>query len=160
MLWASTGAAIAASGGAGGQGQGDPRLDYVLQCQGCHLPDGSGVAASGVPRMLGFVGGFVGLEGGRAYLVQVPGVSQAPLDDAEIAALLNWMLVRFSADELPDPFVPYSATEVASYRATRLVDVGATRAALVALLPSGGAAGDSAADLEDGGDLDGHTEGQ
>ena len=125
---------VAAAARAGGRGQGDPRLDYILQCQGCHLADASGAEAVGVPRMKGVVGRFPQVEGGRAYLVQVPGVAQAPLDDAAIAELLNWMLQRFSADELPEPFEPYLAEEVARHRSRTPIDVPATRAELLARL--------------------------
>ena len=113
------------------QEQGDPRLDYVLQCQGCHLADASGAPDAGVPRMAGFVGRFTRVEGGRAYLVQVPGVSQAPLSNRALAELLNWMLVEFSADELPQPFEPYSEAEVARHRAGHPIDVPVVRARLI-----------------------------
>ena len=124
-------AALLASG-AWGASQGDPALDYILQCQGCHLSDGTGSDSAGVPRMAGFVGRFLGVEGGRAYLVQVPGVAQAPLSDAALARLLNWMLLRFSAEELPKPFLPYSASEVERHRRQPALDVAATRRALLA----------------------------
>ena len=114
--------------------QGDPRLDYILQCQGCHQPDGSGAEALGVPRMTGFVGRFLAIEGGRAYLVQVPGVAQSLLGDQAIAELLNWLLVRFSPNELPEPFTPYTKQEVARYRARTPIDAVETRAALVAAM--------------------------
>jgi hypothetical protein len=125
---------LAPASAGGRAGQGDPRLDYILQCEGCHLAGGEGAPASGVPRMTGFVGRFVGVEGGRAYLVQVPGVAQAPLDDAAIAALLNWMLLRFSPDELPDPFVPYTAAEVARHRQEAPIEALKVRARLLARL--------------------------
>lgn len=119
---------------AGGSGQGDPRLDYVLQCQGCHLADGAGAETSGVPRLRDAVGRFLQVEGGRAYLVRVPGVANAPLENRELAALLNWMLLRFSPAELPRPFVPYTAAEVAAYRREALIDPAGRRAALLSLL--------------------------
>ena len=50
------------------------RVDYMLNCQGCHLPDGDG--AGDVPRMKNFVGNFLKVPGGRAFLVQVPGFRQ------------------------------------------------------------------------------------
>ena len=53
--------------------------------------------------------------------------AQAPLDDAAIAALLNWLLPRMDADGLPDDFQPYTAAEVAHLRATRPGDVPALR---------------------------------
>ncbi len=105
------------------------RIDYMLNCQGCHLPDGGG--AGDVPRMKDFVGNFLKVPGGRAFLVQVPGAANAPLDDARLAALLNWMLVEISRDQLPADFRPYSADEVGEYRTTRLRDVLQTRAQLI-----------------------------
>ena len=46
------------------QEQGDPRLDWMLQCRGCHLADASGDEAAGVPRIAGFAGKFIGVDGG------------------------------------------------------------------------------------------------
>ena len=62
-----------------GQSQGDPQLDYMLQCQGCHGADGAGKPEVGIPSMVGMAERFLADPEGRAYLVQVPGVSQAPL---------------------------------------------------------------------------------
>lgn len=106
----------------------------MLQCQGCHLAGASGTESAGVPQLAGYFGHFVGVEGGRAYLVQVPGVSQAPLSNAALAALLNWMLQEFSPDELPEPFVGFTEAEVAEYRNREAIDVAAVRAELVALI--------------------------
>jgi len=106
-----------------------PAQDYVLQCRGCHRPDGRG-APGAVPSLVGTMGRFLAVPGGRAYLVQVPGTAQAPLDDAAVAALLNWMLATF------DPVgaaghAPYSAKEVARHRAEPLLDVEGRRRALL-----------------------------
>ena len=112
------------------------RIDYMLNCQGCHLPNGEG--AGDVPRMLGFVGNFLKVPGGREFLVQVPGSANAPLDDARLAELLNWMLDEISPGQVPAGFRPYTADEVGEYRAVPLHDVLKTRADLIqkiALLP-------------------------
>ena len=105
------------------------RVDYMLNCQGCHLPKGD--AAGDVPRMRGFVGNFLKVPGGREFLVQVPGSANAALSDARLAELLNWMLLEISRDELPADFRPYTATEVGAYRSTPLADVLATRVELI-----------------------------
>lgn len=104
-------------------------VDYMLNCQGCHLPDGDG--AGDVPRMKGFVGNFLKVPGGREFLVQVPGSANAALDDARLAGLLNWMLIEISPDQLPADFLPYSAEEVGEYRTKPLRDVLKTRAELI-----------------------------
>jgi hypothetical protein len=107
-----------------------PRTDWILNCQGCHLADGRGHPGS-VPDLVGKVGRFVRLPEGRAFLIQVPGVAQSELDDAALAALLNWMLETYSKAELPADFAPYTAEEVARHRSPPLLDVGGRRAEIV-----------------------------
>ena len=99
-------------------------------CQGCHLADGAGTPAK-VPALKNEVGRFLGVEGGREYLVRVPGTSQSPLTDAEVAAVLNWILRNFSAAQLPADFVPFSAVEVARYRREPLTNAARVRASLL-----------------------------
>ena len=97
-----------------------PRVNYMLQCQGCHGADGRG--AGTVPSLEG-VGRFLAAPGGREYLVRVPGSSQSALDDAELAEVLNWILREFD----PRDFVPYTAAEVSRVRRPPLDDVDAVR---------------------------------
>lgn len=104
--------------------------NYMLHCQGCHSPDGSGVDGN-VPSMLGQAGNFLHVKGGREFLVQVPGSANAALDDHQLAELLNWMLTTFSPEEIPEGFVPYSTSEVRALRKNPLVEVEAARADLV-----------------------------
>ncbi len=110
-----------------------PAVDYMLQCQGCHLPDGSGSPGE-VPALGGQVARFTTVPGGRAYLVQVPGSAASPLDDARLAAVLNWMVRRFGPPEAAARFTPYTAEEVARHRGRPLIDVAGVRAALLAEL--------------------------
>ena len=110
------------------------RIDYMLNCQGCHLPRGEG--AGDVPRMTNFVGNFLKVPGGREFLVQVPGSANAALDDTRLAELLNWMLIEISRDQLPADFRPYTGEEVRSYRAVPLRDVLQTRAQLIQKIAS------------------------
>lgn len=106
------------------------RLNYILHCQGCHLPDGSGFVGK-VPNMKGYVGNFLQVEGGREFLVRVPGSATTPLGDAALAELLNWMLFAFSAAQIPESFAPYSAAEVGRLRVRPLQEVEKHRAVLV-----------------------------
>jgi len=110
-----------------------PEINYMLHCQGCHRPDGSGLPGE-VPDLRGHVARFLAAPGGRAFLVQVPGAANAPLSDADLAALLDWMLVRFDPAHLPADFAPYGTAEVGALRATPLSKVKETRAALLAAL--------------------------
>jgi hypothetical protein len=106
-----------------------PELLYMLHCQGCHLPDGSGSPGS-VPDLRGSLARFLLVPGGRAYLVGVPGSAQAPLEDAELAALLNWMIRRFGPAGIAAEAAPLDAAEVARSRRP-LADVAAVRASLL-----------------------------
>lgn len=112
---------------------GSPEIDYMLQCQGCHLADGAGMPPD-VPALSGHMARFLGVPGGRSFLVRVPGSAQSPLDDAALAAVLNWMLQRFGPADIAAQHPPYSAEEVARLRAEPLVDVVARRAELVAAI--------------------------
>ena len=123
-LWAAN-----ALGGEQGVNADRARVNYMLNCQGCHLPDGGGVAD--IPRMKGFVGNFLKVPGGREFVVRVPGSANAALDNAALAELLNWMLLEISASELPENFAPYTAEEVGRYRAQPLSDVNAVRTELI-----------------------------
>lgn len=107
----------------------DSRTLYALNCMGCHQRHGEGHGT--VPQLQGFVGNFLKVPGGREFLVQVPGVAQSGLSDAEIAAVVNWTLLEFSRNELPEDFQPYTAPEVADYRAGRLIDVLPIRTRLI-----------------------------
>lgn len=106
------------------------RQNYILNCQGCHLPDGSGSEGS-VPKMNDFVGYFLHVPGGREFIVQVPGAAGAPISDQELADVMNWMLLNFSKDELPDPFIRYNAEEIATLRKEPLIDVHHRRKELI-----------------------------
>lgn len=107
-----------------------PQVDYLLQCQGCHRADG-GETPGAVPALRDSVGRFLGVPGGREYLIRVPGSAQSPLDDAELAAVLNWMIERFGPAESSASFTPFSAEEVAHARRPPLTDVERTRRDLV-----------------------------
>jgi cytochrome c553 len=104
--------------------------NYMLHCQGCHTPDGAG-AEGKVPSLKDFMGKFLHVEGGREFLIQVPGASQSALTDTQLAALTNWMLSSFSAAQVPGDFKPYSGAEVGDLRKNTLVHVGDIRAELL-----------------------------
>ena len=103
---------------------------YAANCQGCH---GLGVSVNEIPALAGRVGYFVRIPEGREYLVQVPNVALNPGSDADIAALLNWILGTYSRAQLPPDFKPYTADEVGRLRLAR-IDVKARRRHVVELL--------------------------
>jgi mono/diheme cytochrome c family protein len=101
---------------------------YAANCQGCHGDLGS--SAKEIPTLVGRVGYFVRSREGRRYLVQVPNVALNPSSDADIAAVLNWVLMTYSRPQLPESFRPYTAEEVGELRKGR-IDVLAERQRIV-----------------------------
>jgi cytochrome c553 len=116
------------------------RTHYIHHCTGCHLMDGRGVPSKGIPSMRNTLDRFLRVEGGREYIVQVPGVMNSPLGDADIANLMNWLLPYVTPDGLPQGIRPYSAAEIASLRKTRPIDFDGTRRHLVSGLRAAGIA--------------------
>jgi cytochrome c553 len=102
---------------------------YLLNCWGCHGSHGEGIKGT-APSLIG-LGDFLKASGGRAYIVEVPGVALSALSDAQIATVMNWVLDTMSKNNLPRDFVPYSADEVHRYRAVRLAELSQTRRALI-----------------------------
>jgi mono/diheme cytochrome c family protein len=107
----------------------DAQTNYILNCQGCHVADGSGLEGK-VPSMRPTLVPLARFAEGRRYLVQVPGVAQSTLTNVETAALLNWMLRNLADDKQLTGISAFTEREVAEYRATRLIEVRATRAKL------------------------------
>ena len=109
----------------------EPRTAYWLHCAGCHLLDGRG-APPEVPTLIDTPGRIAALPGGRQYLMQIPGVALAGLDNERLAAVLNFMLEEFSANSLAQDFQPYSASEVGEHRLQVLQDPLKRRAEIFA----------------------------
>lgn len=113
-----------------------PENNYMLRCQGCHRPDGSGIPGA-VPPFPGVIAGFLATPAGRGFIVRVPGVANAPLDDEEVAQLLGWILRRFDAPNLPSDFVDYTAAEVAALRRQPIARIADEREAVLSGLERG-----------------------
>ena len=109
--------------------QADTQADYMLHCSGCHLPDGFG-APPIVPSLRDDLGRIITVAQGREYLVRVPGSSQAMLDDAALAAVINWVLTEFNSATLADDFKPLTTREVQEARRNVLMDPLKLRAEL------------------------------
>ena len=99
---------------------------YVVHCAGCHGVDGAGSAAAYVPdmRRLGYL---LRLDGGREFVISVPGVMGSGLSDQQVADVTNWLLATLARGSAPEGHRPYDAAEVQRARAAPLVDVAAAR---------------------------------
>ncbi len=104
----------------------DARQDYILNCMGCHLADGTGKPPA-IPRLKDRVGYYLTIPQGRGYLAQVPGAANALLTDDRLTAVLNWIVAEFAGASRPVSFEPYAVPEVAKYRKDRPDDIDALR---------------------------------
>ncbi len=109
---------------------GDRPLIYKLHCEGCHKPDGSGQTGF-VPTFVDSIGTFVRIKEGRDFIVQVPGVSQSDLSNKDIAELMNWLLVAYDPEGIPDDFVPYNQAEIEHLRNQPIADTIRRRKAVL-----------------------------
>lgn len=89
--------------------------NWVLNCQGCHLANGNGIPGTDT-KLAGMVAKFLWTSGGRQYLIRVPGVATSQLSNDDLAAVLNWMLLRFDKQDIPAGFRPYAGGEVSILR--------------------------------------------
>ena len=109
------------------------RVNYLLNCAGCHLPDGHGLPGT-VPDFREYLGEFAQHPASRSFIARVPGAAGSPLNDAELAEVLNWILITMNGGQLRADFKPYTAAEVAGYRRDTLIDVEPVRQALIETL--------------------------
>ena len=98
-----------------------PRTNYLLHCSGCHLGNGEG-APPNVPTLVGELGRMLAVPQMRSYLARIPGASQAPLSDGELTEVINWLLLEYNADTLPEKFQQLSVEEVSAARKNILAD--------------------------------------
>ena len=108
--------------------------NYMLYCQGCHAPDGTGHKS--IPRLKGEVGSFLKLPEGRDFLVRVPGAATSILSDGDLAEVMNWIILTYGEDSVPADFRHYTAEEVGRLRSKPLVEIKQYRKRLVEQLSS------------------------
>ena len=95
------------------------KTDYMLQCQGCHRPDGTGMPPQ-TPNFHTHGELFMHAPEGRRYWVSVPGAANSPLTDSELANVLNYIandIVQVKEHQM------FTAEEVGEYRGTKMTDV-------------------------------------
>jgi mono/diheme cytochrome c family protein len=114
-----------------------PSQDYMLYCMGCHGADAQGVPGK-VPPLARSLGDYMRTAAGRNYVLRVPGAASSVLSDAQLAGVLNWVAMRFSAAQLPGDVSWFTTEEVAQARHTPLADVLATRREIVRSLAASG----------------------
>jgi cytochrome c553 len=116
----------------------DPAQDYTLFCMGCHGPEAQGVPGK-IPPLAGALARFMRTPQGRDYILRVPGAANSALSNAQLAAVLNWLVDRFTTDGEARPAAVTEA-EVARVRHVPLASVQATRRQVVQSLAASGPA--------------------
>ena len=96
--------------------------DYVLACAGCHGLDGASHSRV-VPRLKGRAGYYLADAEGRAYLSRLPNVAFSTLSDAQLAAVLNYIVFDLGEGSAPAGVKPYAGAEVAKWRKQPLTEV-------------------------------------
>jgi hypothetical protein len=115
-------------------GEGRAHSNYTLRCSGCHGTQGDGCPGAGIPDFRQFIGAFAGDDEGRTYVLQVPGVRSANLNDGDTAAVINYVMRTWGGKSVPPNYVEFTAEEVAVRRAHKIQDIVAFRRKIVARL--------------------------
>lgn len=88
---------------------------YMEGCGGCHGILGSS-AKDEIPELKGMVGWFMCTPEGREYIVRLPNVAFAAVDDAGLADMMNFVVFGFGDNSVPEGVAPYTAEEVGALR--------------------------------------------
>lgn len=113
---------------------------YTANCMACHQAGGQGIPGA-FPPLAGHAPELHNVPGGREFLIDsilyglqgpitVAGIAYnglmpawPQLSDAEIAAVLNYILTEWGNDALLEDFTPYSPEEVAAQRGLNLTPI-------------------------------------
>ena len=112
------------------ESQTDVAQNYLLFCGGCHGDGGLGVPHK-VPALAGKIGRFLHVEGGREFLIRVPGVANSQLSPAGTAAVMNLCLEKFATPDERAGIPPYTPAEIAAVRRQPMIEVERVRHALL-----------------------------
>jgi hypothetical protein len=89
--------------------------NYLESCGGCHGIEGTS-SPRDIPELRGTVGRFLCSKAGREYVVRLPNVAFAAVDDRTLAELLNFMVFRLGGASTPAGARRYTASEVGRLR--------------------------------------------
>lgn len=88
---------------------------YYEGCGGCHGLNGIS-ARREVPVLRDSVGAFLCSAEGRRYIVRLPNVAFANMDNRTLAATMNFVVFELGRGSVPSGAKPYTAQEVAGLR--------------------------------------------
>ncbi len=131
-------AAVALALALAGAADAGPDQDYMPYCMGCHGSEAQGLPGK-IPPLAGSLTRFMRTSEGRDYVLRVPGAASSALSDAQLAAVLNWLAMRYSAAEERPP-APFTVDEVERARHAPLANVKERRREVVRRLAADGPA--------------------
>jgi hypothetical protein len=105
---------------------------YLESCGGCHGILGNS-SKKEIPELRGAVGQFLCTRAGREYIVRLPNVAFAALDDRLLADVMNFVVFAMGGPSIPAGARPYSAAEVAVLRTQPLKNRPLARMRRIAL---------------------------
>lgn len=91
------------------------KSNYLERCGGCHGVQGRAFAAT-VPDLRGRAGWFLCDAAGRGYVARLPNIVFSHLTDADLAALLNYVVFDLGEGSTPRGAKAYTAAEMARMR--------------------------------------------
>jgi cytochrome c553 len=111
------------------------KSNYLERCGGCHGVQGRAFAAT-VPDLRDRAGWFLCDAAGRDYLSRLPNIVFSHLTDADLAALLNYVVFDLGGASAPKGAKPYTAVEMARARreALSIPDLESYRSQVVKVL--------------------------
>src|SRR5882757_5518866 len=95
--------------------QASPAQDYILNCMGCHGADAQGVPGK-VPPLANVLSRYMRTPVGRIHVLGAPGAANSALSDSQLAAVLNYVAVRYETGTPVNPPAPFTTREVSSVR--------------------------------------------
>jgi mono/diheme cytochrome c family protein len=114
-----------------------PQQNFVLRCQGCHGPDGRGVAGR-VPALADTLSPLMQIASGRDFLLRVPGAANSALSDAALADVVNWLVARYASQPAAPDARAFTAADVTAARARPLTNLRETRRKIASELAARG----------------------
>src|ERR1700721_4385652 len=117
----------------------NPAQDYMLYCMGCHGAQAGGVPGK-VPPLAHALGLYMKTPAGRNYVLRVPGAANSALPDSELAAVLNWLAVSYTAGELSSDTPMFTPAGVAKLLHAPLESVLAARRKVIGAMAAAGQA--------------------
>ncbi len=91
------------------------RFHYLESCGGCHGIEGVS-SREHIPVLKDAVGKFLCTPAGRRYIVQLPNVAFADVDDATLAELMNYVIFQIGGSSTPLYTKPFRTSEVGALR--------------------------------------------